>query len=153
MPPQYLEWIEKVYQINMLDVNQDQIMRTTIYDTIQNVFKDYDLLITPTVASLPTENGHDGNTVGPSQINGEEIDPLIGWCMTYITNFTGHSSALIPAGLADQLPVGMRIIGKRYADTDVITASAVFKKLKPWNHIYDICKNRILDLHQISYRN
>ncbi|WP_026695642.1 amidase [Peribacillus kribbensis] len=153
LPPQYLEWIEKAYQMNMLDVNQDQIMRTTIYDVIQNVFKDYDLLITPTVASLPTENGHWGNTLGPSQINGEEIDSLIGWCMTYITNFTGHPSASIPAGLSDQLPVGMQIIGKRYADTDVITASAVFEKLKPWNHIYEICKNRILDIHQISSRN
>ncbi|MDM5196680.1 amidase [Fictibacillus enclensis] len=152
LPPQYLEWIEKAYQMNMLDVNQDQIMRTTIYDKIQNVFKKYDLLITPTVASLPTENGHGGNTVGPSQINGEEIDSLIGWCMTYLTNFTGHPCASIPAGLADQLPVGMQIIGKRYADTDVITASAVFEKLKPWNHIYDICKNRPLDLQQVSYR-
>lgn len=153
LPPQYLEWIEKAYRMDMLDVNQDEIMRTAIYDTIQNVFKNYDLLITPTVASLPTENGQDGNTVGPSQINGEEIDPLIGWCMTYITNFTGHPSASIPAGLADQLPVGMQIIGKRYADTDVITASAVFEKLKPWSHIYDICKNRNLDLQQRSYRN
>ncbi|MEH7744696.1 amidase [Neobacillus drentensis] len=153
LPPQYLEWIERAYQMNMLDVNQDEIMRTTIYDTVQSVFNDYDLLITPTVATLPTENGYDGNTVGPSQINGVEIDSLIGWCMTYITNFTGHPSASIPAGLADQLPVGLQIIGKRYADTDVITASAVFEKLKPWNQIYEICRNRILDIHQISSRN
>ncbi|MFE4894515.1 hypothetical protein [Peribacillus butanolivorans] len=69
---------------------------------------------------------------------GEEIDSLSGWSMTYMTNFTGHPFASIPAGLADQLPVGMQIIGKRYSNTDVITASAVFEKLKPWNKIYDI---------------
>jgi amidase len=142
LPPQYLEWIEKAYQMDMLDVTRDEIMRTELYDTVQNVFKNYDLLITPTTACLPTENGQDGNTLGPTHINGEKIDSLIGWCMTIMTNFTGHPSASIPAGLADNLPVGMQIIGKRYADTDVITASAVFEKLKPWSHIYDICKNR-----------
>jgi amidase/aspartyl-tRNA(Asn)/glutamyl-tRNA(Gln) amidotransferase subunit A len=147
LPPQFVEWMEKAYQMNLLDVNRDQIMRTYIFDTIQNVFKNYDLLITPTVATLQVENGSDGNTVGPTHINGEEVDPLIGWCMTFITNFTGHPCASIPAGLVEnRLPVGMQIIGKRYADTDVLTASAIFEKLKPWHHIYDICKNRPLEV-------
>jgi amidase len=115
------------------DVTRDQIMKTAMYNTIQNVFRQYELLITPTVATLPTENGTNGNSLGPSQINGEEIDPSIGWCMTLITNFTGHPSASIPAGLAENLPVGMQIIGKRYGDGDVLTASAVFEKLNHGN--------------------
>jgi amidase len=145
LPTQYIEWMEKVYRMDMLDMNRDQIMRTKLFDTIQNVFKNYDLLITPTAAALPVENGLDGNTVGPTHINGEEVDSLLGWAMTLITNFTGHPSASIPAGLVDNsLPVGMQIIGKRYGDSDVITASAVFEKLKPWLNTYDICKNRPL---------
>ncbi|WCK52352.1 amidase [Aneurinibacillus sp. Ricciae_BoGa-3] len=147
LTPQCLQWMDKVYQMNLLDINRDQIMRTTIYDSIQNVFKNYDLLITPTVACLPAENAADGNTMGPTHINGEEVDPLIGYCLTYLTNFTGHPCASIPAGLVDQrLPVGMQIIGKRYGDVDVLTASAVFEQLKPWYHTYDICKNRPLDI-------
>lgn len=71
-----------------------------------------------------------------------EVDPLIGWCLTYFTNFTGHPSASIPAGLADHLPVGMQIIGKRLADEDVFTASSIFEQLNPWKNIYDICNNR-----------
>ena len=42
----------------------------------------------------------DGNTVGPREINGEAIDPLIGWCMTYLINYTGHPAASVPAGLS-----------------------------------------------------
>ena len=41
----------------------------------------------------------DGNTIGPVEINGEAVDPLIGWCMTYPINFTGHPAISVPAGL------------------------------------------------------
>ena len=45
--------------------------------------------------------------MGPTQINGEQVDPLIGWCLTYFVNFSGHPAASIPAGLAEgKLPVG-----------------------------------------------
>ncbi|WP_409300076.1 amidase [Peribacillus sp. SCS-155] len=143
LPPQYIDWLEKGYKMTVLDMNRDQHMRTEIYDAIQNVLNKYDLIITPTLASMPVDNANDGNTLGPSQINGVEVDPLIGWCLTYFTNFTGHPSASIPAGLSkDKLPVGMQIIGRRYAEVDVLAASAEFERLKPWKSIYDICKVR-----------
>jgi amidase len=40
-------------------------------------------------------------TVGPSRINDVEVDPLIGWCLTYFVNFSGHPAVSIPAGLAE----------------------------------------------------
>ncbi len=142
-PPEYLDWIEQGYKMSILDFLRDQQMRTEIYDAIQKVFETHDLLITPTLASLPVDNSDDGNTVGPSEINGVEVDPLIGWCLTYFTNFSGNPSASIPAGLAEnRLPVGMQIIGRRHADMDVLAASAVFERIKPWHQIYELCKSR-----------
>ena len=80
----------------------------------------------------PVENAGDGNTMGPTEINGEQVDPLIGWCLTYFLNFSGHPAASLPAGLtAEQLPVGMQLIGRRYADADVLAASAAFERLRP----------------------
>ena len=78
------------------------------------------------------------------QINGETVDPLIGWCLTYPINFTGHPAASIPAGMVDELPVGMQIIGRRYADGDVLAASAAFERLRPWQDAYRICTERPL---------
>ena len=72
------------------------------------------------------------------------VDPLIGWCPTYLVNYTGHPAASIPAGLADGLPVGMQIIGRSHADADVLAASAAFERLRPWQDDYEICARRPL---------
>ncbi|HEX6557186.1 MAG TPA: amidase family protein [Ktedonobacteraceae bacterium] len=102
-------------------------------------------IVTPTLACLPVANASDGNTMGPTQINGEQVDPLIGWCLTYFVNFSGHPAASIPAGLAEgNLPVGMQIIGRRYADADVLAASATFERLRPWHESYKFCAARPL---------
>ena len=89
------------------------------------------------------DNADNGNTIGPTQINGEAVDPLIGWCLTYFINFTGHPAASIPASLSTSgLPIGMQIIGRRYADSEVLAASAEFERLRPWQDIYQVCRNR-----------
>jgi len=64
--------------------------------------------------------------------------------MTYFTNFSGHPSASIPAGMADGLPVGMQLIGKRYGDADVMAASAAFERIRPWHDTYRVCSERSL---------
>jgi amidase len=141
-PPEYLRWIGIGEKMTLADLERDQWVRSQVYDAVQTVFATYDLLVTPTVAALPVRNRSDGNTVGPSEVNGEEVDPLIGWCLTYPVNFTGHPAASIPAGLVDGLPVGMQIIGRRYADADVFAASAAFEQLRPWAENYRICARR-----------
>jgi amidase/aspartyl-tRNA(Asn)/glutamyl-tRNA(Gln) amidotransferase subunit A len=100
------------------------------------VLADHDLLVTPTLACLPVENADDGNTKGPSRVGDVEVDPLIGGCLTYPVNFSGHPAASIPAGMAQGLPVGMQIIGRRYADADVLAASATFERIRPWRDTY-----------------
>jgi amidase len=53
-----------------------QAIRTEVYNAIQGAMNDYDLLITPTMASLPVDTADDDNILGPTEINGEEVDPL-----------------------------------------------------------------------------
>jgi amidase len=144
-PPEYLAWLERVYAMSLLDSLKDQEIQTEIYDAIQGVLNTYDLLITPTLACTAVNNTDDGNTKGPTSIQGEAVDPLIGWCLTYLVNYSGHPAASIPAGLtAAGLPVGMQIIGRRYADDAVLAASAVFERLKPWQATYARCAERAL---------
>ena len=113
------------------------MVRTEVFDAIQDVFESYDLLVTPTLAVPPVDNAADGNTIGPSRINGEEVDPLIGWCLTFPMNYSGHPAASVPAGFTDDgLPIGMQIVGKRHADDAVLAASAAFERARPWHDSY-----------------
>ncbi len=145
LPPLFLHWAEISARMSAMDLMRDNAVRTEVYDAISGVLDRYDLLVTPTLACVAVDNAADGDTVGPSRINGEPVDPLIGWCLTYPVNFTGHPAASIPAGLsADHLPVGMQLIGRRYADADVLAASAAFERLRPWQDSYRRCAERPL---------
>jgi amidase len=138
LPPQYRRWLDAGRELSVMDVTRDQIMRTEVHDAVQRVFDDHDLLVGPTLCALPVENGDDGDTTGPSEIEGVAVDELIGWCPTYLFNYSGHPAASVPAGLADGLPVGMQVVGRRYADADVLAASAAFERLRPWQETYRI---------------
>jgi amidase/aspartyl-tRNA(Asn)/glutamyl-tRNA(Gln) amidotransferase subunit A len=143
-PPEFLHWLDATKDRTVQEQADDQEIRTEIHDAIQNVFEDYDLIVGPTLTAMQVKNGTDGNTLGPAEVNGVEIDRCIGWCPTYICNYTGHPAASVPAGLADGLPVGLQIMGRRYADNDVLAASAAFERVRPWHDSYKQCADRPL---------
>ncbi|HEX2527547.1 MAG TPA: amidase family protein [Geminicoccus sp.] len=144
-PPALRNWIERGYQLSAVDIERDQVMRTEIFDAIHAVMATHDFLISPTLACLAVENADDGDTMGPAEINGEQVERLIGWCMTYFINFTGHPAASLPAGLAaNGLPVGLQIVGRRHADADLLAACATFERLRPWKDSYRIPAGRKL---------
>ncbi|MFO1055512.1 MAG: amidase [Dongiaceae bacterium] len=144
LPAEYWRWVDGCAGMTAVEWLNDQIVRTEVYDAIAGTLERYRLLVTPTLACLPVRNAGDGNTLGPTRINGEAVDPLIGWCLTYPVNFSGHPAASAPAGLAEGLPVGLQIIGRRYADADVIAASAALERVRPWHADYRICRDRPL---------
>ena len=137
LPPELIAWNDIARELTVMDMLRDQAIRTEVFDAISDVFDDYDLLVSPTLPCLAVKNADDGNTVGPSEIEGVAVDPLIGWCMTYLMNFTGHPAATVPAGLVGNLPVGLQIAGRRLADEDVLAASAAFERARPWIGTYD----------------
>jgi amidase/aspartyl-tRNA(Asn)/glutamyl-tRNA(Gln) amidotransferase subunit A len=141
-PPDYIERIEKGRALSAMDIVHDQAIRSEVYDAIEGVLSKYDLIVSPTLAAMPVDNASDGDTKGPSHVDGVAVDPLIGWCLTYLTNFSGHPSASIPAGLSNGLPVGMHLIGRRYGDGDVLAAAAAFERVRPWQGAYRLCASR-----------
>ena len=139
-PPEFWHWDDIGQRMTATQLLDDQIVRTEVVTALREVLDRYDYLVSPTLACLAVDNATDGNTVGPSEINGERVDPLIGWCMTYLINFIGYPAATVPAGLADGLPVGMQIVGKRYDDAGVFAASAEFERRRPWMETYARCR-------------
>jgi amidase len=144
LPEGFLRWADHVASMSAMEYFDDNSRRTQVFDALQAVMGRYRLLVTPTLAAMPVENRTNGETQGPTVIDGVEVDPLIGWCMTYFTNFTGHPAISLPAGLSGGLPVGLQVIGGRGADLDVLSAAAAFERVRPWDHIYDIPANRPL---------
>ena len=146
LPDAYLRWMDWGMQASVLDIFRDQVLRTEVLDAITPVFADHDVLVTPTLGCLPVENAATpGDTFGPTEIDGTEVDPSIGWTLTYPFNFTGHPAASAPAGLAHgRLPVGLQIVGRPRADTDVLAASAALERRRPWRDTYALCEARPL---------
>ena len=92
-------------------------------------FEKYDLLLTPTIACPPFKVGLDN----PAEIAGRPVAPYAWIPFTYPFNLTGQPAASVPCGFTgDGLPVGLQIVGRRFADLAVLQAAAAFERLRPW---------------------
>src|SRR5262249_34703300 len=96
LPPEVWHWDEIGRRMTATHSLAAQVVRTEVFQALRAFLARYDFLVSPTLACLSVENAKDGNTVGPREINGEPVDPLIGWCMTYLINYTGNPAATVP---------------------------------------------------------
>ena len=87
-------------------------------------FGEYDLLLTPTMAD--TAFGLD-RSLPP-------YGPTLAWSpFTYPFNLTGEPAITVPAGWSQAgLPVGLQIVGPRFAEGRVLRAAAAFEAAQPW---------------------
>jgi len=138
LDPDYRHKLELGREQGAVDYRLDDVLRTEVFDRLQDLFDRYDLVVTPTLSVAGIDNAADGTTRGPSEVEGQAVDPFIGWCLTYPINFTGHPAASIPAGFTSGgLPVGLQLIGRRFEDARVLAASAAFERARPWRDAYD----------------
>jgi amidase len=146
LPDDYLRWMDWGATATVRDASADQGLRTACFDAIQAVFADHDLLVAPTLGALPPPNSDvRGMTYGPSEVAGVEVEPSIGWTLTFPFNFSGHPAASVPAGLArERLPVGLQVVGPLRGDADVLAAAAALERVRPWQQFYDLCEARPL---------
>lgn len=136
LPEPVLYWTEVAAAMSAADVRSDRVMRTAVLDGLVDAMENHDLLVGPTVVDLPVLNSSDELTIGPTTVDGTAVNPLIGWCPTYLTNFSGSPSVSVPAGFAEGLPVGMLIIGRKHRDEDVLAAAAALETARPWAQEY-----------------
>ena len=139
LPEAFVYWNDLASKGGILDYYEFNTARTEILDAFVDVFEHYDILLSPPTCCLPPLNAEDGNTQGPDRINGQPVEPLIGFAQTFLANFSGHPAASIPAGFSESgLPIGLQIIGKKFKDEDIFAAAKTFEDLRPWRLSEDL---------------
>jgi aspartyl-tRNA(Asn)/glutamyl-tRNA(Gln) amidotransferase subunit A len=97
---------------------------------VRRVYEKFDLLLSPTLAVPPFRAGQDD----ADALAGEKLGPLQWTRFTYPFNLTGQPAANVPAGWTKSgLPVGLQIIGDRYADLVVLQAARTWEQIQPWS--------------------
>ena len=90
-------------------------------------------MITPTLPILP----FDADQTAPPEYRDakESAVPWARWTpFTYAFNVSGNPAASVPCGWSpDGLPIGMQVIGPRFADADVLQFCAAFEAISPWD--------------------
>ncbi|HYT28206.1 MAG TPA: amidase [Ktedonobacteraceae bacterium] len=100
-----------------------------VHDLLVAFFQKYELFLTPTIATPPYPSG----IFGPSEVAGEPVSSPLEPFFTYPFNLSGQPAASIPVGFTDNgLPVGLQIVGRRFAERTVLRASACFETARPW---------------------
>ncbi|MFD1331812.1 amidase [Methylopila musalis] len=89
----------------------------------------YDLLLTPTTATPALPADHAAATGS----RGVPMSPF-----AYPFNLTQQPAASVPAGLTTAgLPVGLQIVGRKYAEALVLTAASAFEAARPFLRVPD----------------
>ena len=137
LSPAFAEIIQAGMDLTITEIKRANRVRTSVMDTIQTVHDDHDLIATSTLTRQPIKNADASETIGPQRVNGQFVGSPIGWCLTYPFNLVPNPSASVPAGVdSDGLPVGMQLVGKRFADDTVLAASAAIERNRPWRKYY-----------------
>ena len=119
MDPIVVELIERGRTMSAVTYKKVELLRTAMWRDLSTVLSRYDALLCPTCAITAPSADADDNDYVADLPDGR----FQGLDMTCPFNLLPQCPALsVPVGLAaDGLPIGLQIIGRRYADEDVLS--------------------------------
>ena len=105
--------------------------RKRVVNKLWRFMRNYDLLLTPTVAVPAFGLG----IQGPDMIDGQKVGAFDWIPFNFPFNMSGQPAATVPAGFTREgLPVGLQIVGRHLDDQTVVRASAAFEAAAPWKN-------------------
>jgi len=101
-----------------------QKVRTLIKQEFDQAFEKYDALVTPTSPIVPFKLGE--KLEDPMQMYLSDV-------CTLPVNIAGIPAISIPAGFADNLPIGMQIMGKPFSEEILLRIAFVYEQATDWH--------------------
>lgn len=103
--------------------------RTALEASTAAIFKDIDILITPTTA-IPA---HVAEGPPPSEIDGREIHPAMAVPYTMLANLCWNPAISVPAGITREgLPIGLQIMTRRHSDDIALRLARIAEQTFAW---------------------
>jgi amidase len=117
--------IEQGLALKLEDVTRAEIKRTQLIARVAAFFAHYDFLLCPSTQVAPFAIEQEW----VKNINGRELATYLDWMgVCYAITVTGCPAISVPAGFtASGLPVGLQIVGKRWADLAVLQLAHGFE--------------------------
>lgn len=125
MDPILVEQINRGRTIDAVAYKKFEFARTEQWHRLCAVFDEYDALLTPTIAQTAPSNEKTDRDFKATNSAGK----LQGLDMTSVFNNVPQCPAVsVPAGFSsEQLPIGLQIVGRRYADLVVMKVAAALE--------------------------
>jgi Asp-tRNA(Asn)/Glu-tRNA(Gln) amidotransferase A subunit family amidase len=134
MDPVLVGFVERGAGFSTDEYRRAQLARTRLFRHIQQLFDRYDVLITPTLtrSALPADfDALNGVVEVDGQPAGTTRQGMSPYC--YPFNLTGHPALAVPSGFAgDGLPTSVQLVGRWYADIDLLGLGAIIEQERPW---------------------
>jgi aspartyl-tRNA(Asn)/glutamyl-tRNA(Gln) amidotransferase subunit A len=121
--------VERGLKLTAVDYVNGLVARNQFWQKVRTTFERYDLLLTPTLSVPPFAVGRDR----PEMPRGPDGAELRWSPFTYPFNLTGQPAVSVPCGRTQaDLPVGLQIVGRRFADATVLRAARAWEQIQPW---------------------
>jgi len=131
MDPILLDRLRHAERVSAVDLERAQHRRATLWEAVRRFFERFDVLLTPATATPPFSLDRQY----PSEIAGRPVTSPLAWmAFTYPFALTGQPAIAVPGGWSrDGVPLGVQIVGRRFADATVLRAAAAFEAAQPWS--------------------
>lgn len=125
MDPAVVALIERGFALSATEYKRTELVRTAMWHDLHKLFARCDALLCPTCAAPAPAAKLTDDAFGHDLPDGRfcSLD------MTAPFNLVSACPALsLPVGLAEGLPVGLQIVGRRHADEDVLAIGGALEK-------------------------
>jgi aspartyl-tRNA(Asn)/glutamyl-tRNA(Gln) amidotransferase subunit A len=125
--PAMLALAEAGFRLSALEYRQLERAREALGRRMEEFHRQYDLLITPQLATTAFEAGVEVPA-------GHGMERWWQWSpFTYLFNLTQQPAATVPCGFAaNGLPVAMQLVGAKFNDPLVLRAARAFEAVQPF---------------------